>query len=199
MALRLIDGPDAEPLSLAQVRLHLRIDASGAPASHPDDELLTRYIAAARRHLDGRDGWLGRVFITQTWDLLLDRFPAAEIRVPLPPLQSVSSVQYMDTAGDTQTLSTDDYTVDAVSEPGWIVPGTAGWPSTYDQINAVAVRFVAGYGTTGADVPETIVQAMLLLIGHWYQNREAVARDGLAPLPMAVESLLAPLRVWSFG
>jgi uncharacterized phiE125 gp8 family phage protein len=198
--LKLILAPDHEPITLIEARLHLRLDATGSPASHPDDALVTSLIKAARQHIDGKDGLLSRALITQTWELQLDGFPVNEIRLALPPLQSVSSVKYDDTAGVEQTVATANYAVDAVTPPGWVIPITGfSWPATMETPNAVRIRFVAGYGNAAA-VPEPIKAAMKLLIGHLYENREEVAvAQTVSILPMAAEALLSPYVFWTFA
>jgi uncharacterized phiE125 gp8 family phage protein len=199
--LKLITSPAVEPVSLAEARLHLRLETSGSPPTHPDDALVTSLIAAARQHIDGRDGWLNRALITQTWELHLDKFPDLDdIRIPLPPLQSIVSVKYDDVNGVEQTVPAADYIVDTARRVGWVVPVTdTPWPATFDTINAVRVRFTAGYGNAGANVPAPIKAAMLLIIGHLYENREAVTVGVNAQeLPMAVMALLSPFELVSF-
>jgi uncharacterized phiE125 gp8 family phage protein len=186
MALRLITAPATEPLSVAEAKKHLNVTHSD------DDEYISSLITAARMHIDGKDGILGRALVTQTWELVLDTFPD-DILIPLPPLQSVAFVTYVDGDGVEQTLATDQYTVDNVSEPGWIVAGPNGWPSTGDYINAVTVRFTAGYEV----VPEPIKRALRLMIGHFYENREDVVTGvSVTKLPNASEMLLGPYRVY---
>jgi len=186
----LVAKPSIEPLTLAQAKDHLR--ESGVD----QDALIAGLITAAREHAEG---FTWRAFIDQTWDLFLDKFPKNDgpIILPLPPLQSVTSLKYTDTAGVQQTLATADYTVDANAEPGRIVPvfGT-NWPAVRNEINAVEVRFIAGFGPAGTDIPQPIVQAMLFQIGHLYENREAVVIGTIASqVPMAAESLLWPYRM----
>lgn len=197
---RLITAPAVEPVSLAEAREHLRLIPEGSPATHPDDDLIEALITAARQHLDGKDGWLNRALITQTWELVMDTFPSAEIRIPLPPLQSVSAIYYDDENGDQQTVSSADYRVDTVSEPGWIVPVSGfSWPTTLDAINAVRVRFVAGYGVNASDVPFPIKAAIKIMLGHLYSNRELVSAGAVQEIPLTVDALLTPYRVWSFS
>lgn len=192
--LRLIDAPVVEPITLAEAREQLRLIASGSPATHPEDSLIEVLITAARQHLDGRDGWLSRCLITQTWELVLDRFPLNEIRLPLAPVQDVDSIKYDDVNGAEQTVSPSDYVVDTVSEPGWVVPVSGVvWPTTMDTINAVRVRFTAGYGDTADDVPEPIKWAIRLIVAHLYQNREPMNFEN-----SAVETLLKPFQVGFF-
>lgn len=196
-SLALVTAPASEPLLRTEAKLHLRVDSSFTD----DDSLIDALITAARQHVENHTR---RALVTQTWDLSLDGFPACnEIAVPLPPLQSVTSVKYTDSGGTVTTWGTSNYLVDVAHQPGRIVPAYGVyWPVfTPSPSNPVTVRFVTGYGAAGA-VPEAIKAAMKLLIGHWYENREAVAGNSnstaLAPVPLAVEALLAPYRVWGF-
>ncbi len=186
MALKLITPP-APIVTTAEIKRHVR-----AVYFTDDDEYLDSLIAVATDHIDGKDGWLGRALGTQTWDLILDEFPSEGIRVPIPPLQSVTYVRYVDPVSGLETDAT-GFTVDTASEPGWIMPGANGWPAIMDTINAVRVRFVAGYET----VPPAIKQAVMLLAAHYYENRESVVLD-VKPtvLPQAVDALLYPRRNW---
>lgn len=191
MALTLITEPEVEPLTLEETKAHLRV-------LHTDeDNLIAIYIRAAREYVDGPNGFLGRALITQTWRLTIDEFPLEEIKIPLPPLQSVVDVKYDDTAGVEQAVATTDYYVDAASEPGWIVP-VGSWPTPLDAINAVRVTFKAGYSATtdsppdlAGNVPFNIKAAMLLIIGNLYENREDnVVGTIVNKLPNGAEMLL---------
>lgn len=199
--LKLITGPVSEPITLSEARAHLRIDATGSPATHPEDAYVTSLIKVVRQQIDGRDGWLGRQLMPATWELIIDKFPANEIRIPLPPIQSITSVKYDDPDGLEQTVDPANYDVDIddPSNPGWITPnGNNQWPSTIDAINAVRVRYVAGYADASS-IPEPIKQAMLLMIGHLYENRETSAMGSASQiLPFGYESLLKQFQVWSF-
>jgi len=198
MALILITAPVAEPISLTETKAQLRVDNTD------EDTLISGLIAAATAHLDGKDGMLGRCLVPQTWELVLDAFPSDGIEIPLPPLLSITSVTYVDTAGVTQTVSSDDYEVDTANEPGWVMPGDAGWPSTMDTINAVRVRFRAGYeGDEGASpagatgVPVAIKLAMKQMIGHWFNSRESVVVGvSAADMPQTADMLLASYRMY---
>jgi uncharacterized phiE125 gp8 family phage protein len=192
--LRLTDAPSVEPITLAEARDHLRLVASGSPATHPDDDIIEAFITAARQHIDGKDGWLGRCLITQTWELVLDTFPDGEIRLPLSPVQEVVAIYYDDENGVEQTVAPGDYMVDTASEPGWVVPVSGvSWPTTLDGINTVRVQFKAGYGDAADDVPGPIKSAIKLILAHLYSNREPMAIEGTA-----VETLLTPFVVWTF-
>lgn len=189
--LTLTSAPAAEPVSTAEAKTHMRVETSD------DDTYIGTLITAARRYCEAVQK---RAFITQTWKLYLDRFPSV-IRVPKPPLQSVSSIAYLDTNGDSQTLSSSVYTVDTDSEPGLIYEGyNQQWPATRDVEKAITVTFLAGYGDASTDVPAEVIHAIKLMVGHWYEHREAVA-DGVTPamVPLTVHSLLGISRTFSFG
>lgn len=174
MALTRLSAPLGEPLTLTEVKSHLRVDHT------EDDALIAIYIQAAREFCDGPGGFLGRALVQQTWRLSLDGFPDAEIRIPLPPLKSISAIRYDDTSGDEQIVSSLNFYVDAASEPGWVVPVSGvAWPTTLEGVNTVRVDFIAGYdpGTNspidyGLNIPFNIKAAMLLMIGNMYANRE---------------------------
>ena len=198
MGIKLITAPTVAPLTLQEVKDHLRIDYSDT------DSIITAYLDAATSYVDGEYGYLGRALVTQTWELTIDSFPTNEIRIPLPPLQSISSIKYDDADGNEQTLDPTAYFVDAVSEPAWIVPATGGWPTgIFSGVNAVRVRFVAGYDPTTdsppdyrANVPRAIKQAMFLLIGAFHEHREdEIVGLTTMRLPFAAENLLRPWRV----
>ncbi len=207
MPLNLVTAPAGEYISKADLYDHLRLDASGSPESHADDDLLDALILAVRQHLEGKDGYLGRCIVPQTWDWTQDSFPSGKgsFRVPLPPLISVVSIKYIDTDGDEQTLAGSVYSVDTASQPGLIhLVYNQSWPSIRKQHNAVTVRITAGYATTsspvtnyGENVPGPIIAASKLLIGHLYNNREAtIAGITITTVPMAVDSLLGPFQMY---
>jgi uncharacterized phiE125 gp8 family phage protein len=125
--------------------------------------------------------------------MCLDRFPSVStIDIPLPPLQSIGSIKYYDTADSEYTLAAGDYFADTKSQPGRVsLNYDKTWPSiVLRRSNAACITFVCGYGATAASVPERIRQAILLTIGHFYENREAVSNLQSYPVPMAVDSLL---------
>ena len=187
--LKIKTAPTIEPVSLLEAQEHLRIDVDD------DAGLVTNLITAAREYCEG---FQRRAFISQTWYLYLDEWPEY-IEVPLPPLQSSGlSITYYDTANAPLAVSSGDYYVDTNSTPGRIILNYGKtWPSTtLRSANGICVEFIAGYGATAATVPASVRQAMLLLIAHWYENREALSEKPLSSVPMAVESLLWMERVF---
>jgi uncharacterized phiE125 gp8 family phage protein len=165
MSLKLITAPSTNPVDSATVKAHLRVIGSS------EDSLIDLYTGAATSALDGPNGLLGRALVTQTWEYSLDSFPSEAIQIPLPPLQSVTSIKYIDTAGAEQTLLNTRYTVDTSGDPGWVIVDADGWPDTFDTANAVVIRFVCGYGVATA-VPAPIRAAILLHAGDLFENRQ---------------------------
>lgn len=169
---------------LQVAKQHLRVE-------HGDDDLLiTGLIRAAEAYLDGRDGVLGRALLTQTWRIETEGpDDTGSVLLDLGPVVSVSAVTLL--ADDTPTAWT-----------GWRLWHDAGrsfirpasgesWPSRDVRSDAVQVTFVAGEAT----LPPPLRAAMLLLIGHWYENRQAsTAAGGTMPLPLGVDALLTPYR-----
>ena len=177
-----------EPITLAEVRQHLRL-----PDDASEDDLLLGLIKTARVYCEN---YTRRALAEQTLETYLDRFVGADpIFLPCPPLLSVVEIGYTDSTGQETILSSSDYVVDADSEPGRVMPAYGlAWPVYIPHPAAsVRIRFVAGF----AVLPEPIRQALLLLVGHWYENREATgtAKDQTS---FSVHALLAPYRVEVF-
>lgn len=177
IALKLKIPPTIEPVSLADAKLHLRVDTDN------EDNYIQSLITAARQYCEE---FQNRAYITQTWELWFDAFPPQPwIRLPRPPLQADGlQVEYFDT-NDVRYIFT-NYFIDSVSQPGYIsLKEGASWPSNTRSINGVCITFKAGYGDSADKVPETIKQAIKLLIGHFYEHR-----DIDTPAPRAILSLL---------
>lgn len=164
--LKTVTPPTSEPVTLSVAKAHLKVTDAN------EDALIASLIVTARREAENRTR---RQLMTATYDLTLDAFPAT-IELPRPPLQSVTSITYVDADGATQTLAAEKYTVvnDSDGVPARIVPAVDEvWPATKAVPAAVVVRYVAGWA--GADdVPEPIKQWMLLRIGGLYEQREDV-------------------------
>lgn len=194
MALKLITAPAAEPISVSEAKAHMRVDTTA------DDTYIGTIITAARQNVEAH---LRRALITQTWELVLDGFPGGEVRLPKPPLVSVTSVKYTDVDGVESTFSSASYLVDTDAEPGRVVLKSGEtWPAvTLREASAVRIRYVVGYGAAGSAVPVAIRQAVLLVCGSLYENREDVlVAQGVSVgvLPFGVQALLMPYRVFGW-
>ena len=187
MTLKLITGP-SESITTAEAKLHLRVDGSD------DDTIIAALITAAREQCEHE---LGRGIGSQTWQRTLDAFPASGIALGMPPVASISSIQYIDTASALQTISPAAYTLDAASDDeAWALPAEGyEWPDTLDTANAVRVQFVCGLPS----VPSTVRAWMLLRIGTLYQHRAEIAAGlSVSALPdQFAARLLDRYRVWS--
>lgn len=200
---RRTSAPANTPVTLAEAKSHLRVtDTEESPPSHPDDDLITSLISVATEKLDGWNGDLGRALITQTWRIEWDRFPGSRrINIPVGPIQSVT-LKYSDSDNAEQTVSGDDFGVHEDSSGSfiWLDESLDAWPDTYDRRDAVRIDVVAGYGDDTTDIPNPIRQAILLMLAHWYENREQVLIGlNAMELPMAAEALLFNYRRPAFG
>lgn len=190
-------------VSLEEAKTHLRVDVDD------DDDMIEAMIEAATDFVDGPGSYLGRAVRDQTWDYYVDTFPSLTdpnpgfVEIPLPPLQEVSGVFYNDSSGAEQEFDSASYTVDSAHEPGRILlPSSGSWPTTDTGAGSVRIRFRAGYVDITQSpplpmVPPTIKQAILLLVGNMYANRESVVVGTTAvQITMTVEYLLKKYRFY---
>jgi len=272
MKLAQVKAPTTEPIHLDEAKHHLRVESTD------EDYYVNGLIAAVRSEVENHRN---ECLVAQTWDMKLDDFPDGDIMIPRVPLLEVSSITYVDTNGTTQTLSAGTYIVDTASKPGRIsLAYQQSWPTARDIINAVTIRFAAGYqvpftvSTTGdtlnpsnyvhtanslvrfsitgdedqelpgglekykdyyvvsaasgafkvsatsggsaiditsegvpasaayfiGEMPQHIRQAMLLMIGHYYEHREPIiAGQIISEVPMSAKFLLDTERVYEFA
>lgn len=190
--LTLITAPNEEPLAVADVKLHCKVDGTA------EDTLIALYLAAARGAVEA---YTNRALCTQVWEKRFDAFPESGSFVELPkaPLQSVQQVSYLDETGTLVEAALADFDVIAPAGPQ-AMPGSVGpkpdkaWPSdAAARPLAARIRFVAGYGAATA-VDPMIKAAILLLAGDLYKNRESQADRALAENE-TVKNLLYPFRV----
>lgn len=172
--------PAKLPISIDDAMEHCRV------IDNTEAGLLREYIEAATHMCEQ---WTGRKFITQTWVERFDAFPAGTICLALYPIQSISAVRYTDPDGASQTVSASDYTHRAGRLPNQLTLNTGKhWPTGTD----VEVEYIVG----AAEAPAAARQAIRLLVGHWYENRESVLVGTISSeLPHAVTSLLQSVRV----
>jgi uncharacterized phiE125 gp8 family phage protein len=188
MSLIEITAPTVEPVSIAEAKEHLRIDHTR------DDATIRAMITAARQYGENRTK---RAWCTRTLELVLDEFEDV-IYLPRPPLQSVTSVKYIDAAGTQQTVDSGDYEVDADHLPPRVFPVYGGaWPATRDEVNAVRIRYDAGYTTS---IPQILKSWILSRVGTMYENRESLmVGQQVIEIPRPfVDALLDAFRVIEF-
>ena len=183
-------APTKKPLTLAEVKAHCRI-------THTDEDIyLDSLIDAAANHAESvtKTALMQR---TVNWNL--DYFPCFTMEFPVSPVQSVTFVKYKHpTTGVLTTLDSSEYLTDTISMPARIQPAYGKvWPTTREELNAVKIEFVAGY-SNAKDVPFNIRQAMLMMISHWYENRETtVSGTIMQEVPQGAAMLLHTERVWA--
>lgn len=182
MAHKVITPPTVEPITLAEAKAWCRIDDA------TQDGIVQMLIAFAR---DWAEDFTGKAFADQTWETVLDYFPADGIQLD-GTVKSIESVFYIDENMDEQTIAASGYTLDNYSNPNWLLLASGeSRPSVGSVANAVRVRYVVG-GT----VAPAVKAAMMLLISHLNENREAVVTGvNAAQLPLGVIDLLFPHRI----
>ncbi len=188
MANILLSGPAVEPITLAEAKAHLRVDIAA------DDTLIHSLIMASRLHIEAA---LDLALVTQSWRHRRDAWPKARALIlPLHPIQSLTSVRIYARDGSHQTLDNDDFILDGSANPPRLVwQGTGTPPTAGRSANGIEIDFIAGFGDLANDVPQPIRQALLLLVAHWYENREPVEIGATAtPIPSTVSDLLLPYR-----
>lgn len=190
MGYKVITAVSGDVIPLADMRQHLKLDAIGG-STHPDDAMVQALLAAAREYAEH---YTQRSIGVQTLELALDSFPSNPPGIELPlGAATLTSIKYVDTALVEQTISNTLYTLDDYSDKHWAIPASV-WPTPADVANAVKVRYV-----TPAAIPAAGRAALLLLVSHLYQNREAVnVERGVVPaeVPFGVKALLDTFRKW---
>lgn len=187
MSAYLVTAPAAEPLSLADAKAFLRVEHGD------DDAIIASLIVAARNHIEA----LTRcVLITQTWRLVLDRWPDGGRIVPrIGPVRSVVAARVLNAAGEASEIDPEIFVVDAaagaLAAPAWSLPipgrGAAG----------IELDIEAGYGAAD-DVPPRLLLAIRMLVAHWYENRGLIAiGSSVAMMPASVNAMIASHRVLS--
>ncbi len=198
----LVSPPAILPVSLADTKLHLRVDHD------EEDQLIEGLIEAATEYLDGWTGILGRCLVEQEWRQDYDVF-ARELCLPLGPVISVTTVTWRNAAGQVATVpgASYDLRTDTAGRSVVRFDDTYPFPRDLHESRAVGITYKAGWATIPAvpangdtpeipaksTVPTPLEVAIMLMVGNWYENREA-ASGGLAPLPFAVDALIAPCR-----
>jgi len=184
------EAPAELPVSLAEAKAQLQIDATVSDW----DDLLTGMLNAAVAYVDGWSGVLGRCLVTQTWEARFECFEA-EFDLPFPDVSAVV-VKYYDTSDTLQTYSSSNYQLVQESCGSEVsVYLTSTWPATsLNREDVVVITMTVGYGAATA-VPAAIKQAILMIVGHWFANRETVNVGNITTeLPFSAAAMLAPFR-----
>lgn len=175
--------PASEPVTVSEAKTQLKITGTS------QDTEVASFIKSAREYVEKLTG---RSLITQTRQIKLDYFPFCNfIELTNGPLIGSVAITYYDTDEVSQTLSSSDYWVDTHSEIPRIVIKNY-WPSTKNMPNAVTIQYSAGYGSASA-VPNALKEAILLLVGHYDMNRQAVITGTISTeISEGVHRLIGP-------
>jgi len=178
-------APVSSPVTVEDARLHLDLD------DNYYDSQLDRLIDVARRRVEQDTR---RSLVTQTHVLSMDTFPSnGIIELPTAPVQSVTSVTYVDTADATQTFT--EYTLDSNNTPSRLVLNDGeSFPTVRGHYDDVKVTYVSGYGSTVASVDPVAKFAILMLISHLFNSPSVTAHGSVNIVPIGYESLIDSLK-----
>ena len=186
MTYALIHPPQAEPLTLADVKAHLRLD------SGDEDTLLAALIRAAREHLERTTGLC---LLRQTWRLYLDRWPeTGVILIGKTPVQAIETILVFDGQGHAADITATEKLLDGAARPArlWLREP----PAPERELNGIEIDFTAGFGETGAEVPDMLRRALLLHVAAMFELRGALSPgDQPGTVPAGYDRLVAPYRM----
>ena len=184
-----ITAPVLDPVTQSEVYRHLRVVEDATEKAYAD-----AVAEVAREYVEQHTG---TALLTQTWEITFDEWWQGVLELPYPPLQSVTSIKYLDADGVEQTLSASSYTVTTGDPVGFVqLKSDITVPVIKSEAGAVRIRFVSGY-TAAANVPASLKQAVLLLASQWFENREPTANPFNAfpsEIPYTVNALLNQYR-----
>lgn len=176
----------AYPVEIGEMKLHLRVDHSD------EDGIIDDYIASATASI-GEE--LGRVMVTETWAESMSSAPR-DVYLTKLPADTLVSVTYYDTGNIQQTATIADFALYAADD--WAFVRSDSWPAVFDRPDAITVKYSAGYGAADV-VPAHLKQAIKLVVGHWYENREDASEVALTEIPRAASHLIGLSRVGWYG
>lgn len=188
MTAYLLAGPATEPITLADAKAFLRVDGNA------EDALITTLIVSARLHVEGVTG---KAMIAQTWRKLVDAWPAdGTVRLARGPVLSLSAITAYDAEGDAHVVPLAGFVPEQGDAPArLIMPQTLPTLPVLRDRQAIEIDYVAGFGTDADTVPADLKQAMLTLVGYWFENRDAVIVAGSgAVVPPGFDRLVAAHR-----
>lgn len=191
-ALSLVTAPAASPLTLAEAKAQMRVEHTD------DDTIIQRLIDAAVAFVDVT-GALGKAMITQTWAQWVGMVPGT-VQLMLGPVQSVTAIKYYDTDGVLQTATLSDFDVFGTPTSTTVSPKSGkSWPVAQNRPYAIRIEYVIGYGDAASDVPQTVRHALMMLVAHWYENREGTQERALSDVPYGFNELIGIERGHWYG
>ncbi|RDI58718.1 head-tail connector protein [Microvirga subterranea] len=177
-----VEGPAVEPVALADMKAHLRVDHDA------EDALIEGLTKAARLMVEAASR---RLLVEQTWRVALDRWPeTGTLLLPLSPLIAVESITFVDASGGSIAIPPERIDADAMSDPPRIAVSDPPQPGR--ARNGIVVTVRAGYGAAPGDVPATLRLAIKIIVARWFENRGDLAGD--QTLPPDALAMIAPFR-----
>jgi uncharacterized phiE125 gp8 family phage protein len=188
MSAILLTAPAAEPWSVAEAKSFLRVE------NDDDDVIIGALIAAARNQVEALTR---RGLLTQTWRLVLDGWPPdGRIKPKFSPLSAIAAARVYDEAGTAHTVDPENFVLDAAQNV--IAVRSCSLPQPGRATAGIEIDVVVGFGDAGSDVPPPLMQALRMLLAHWYDNRGQIAIGAsIAVMPPSVNALIASHRVLS--
>lgn len=185
MSVTLMAPPALEPVSLAQMKDHLRVEHAS------EDTLISAYITSGRLHIEA---FLSKVLIWQNWRINFDRLPVGKaVHLPLAPILALNTVSFYTEQTGPNTIPPVDYTIDLDSfRPRFLLHLQR---QNLRAFGAYELDVTAGYGPAAEDVPADIRQALRLLVAYWYENREAATPLAREHMPHGVRTILEAHRL----
>ena len=187
MSLVLTAAAAVEPVTLAEAKAHCRIDGTA------EDAFVSSLITTSRLQIEQA---LGLALITQSWIWTFDAWPSpGPVILPMSPVQAIDSVKIFAADGSPEVIESGRYVLDGNAMPARLLPTSTNLPDPGAKALGIEIAFSAGFGTTPSLVPQPIRHALLLLVAHWYENREPIAHKDMPRIPDFVSELLLPHRV----
>jgi uncharacterized phiE125 gp8 family phage protein len=172
-------GPDAEPVSVAELKAHLRVNES-------DDTLLRTLISSARMTVEAQAGLR---LMTQSWLTLISDWPRGEVQLPHWPVQAISRIRLL----GPQPALVDEavYDTQLAARPARLFVDVTHAPRPLRTRHGIEIEQQVGYGDAPSDVPDNLRLAVLMLAGHWYDMDDFGQYRPENPMPKPVQQILA--------
>ena len=185
MPLAIISQPISKPVTLVQIKRHLRLD------HNEDDEYLNELTDAATSHVEAITG---HFLITRVVRQYIETMPASRsISLEVWPIRAIQEVRGYDFDGNANTILAENYRLDNRINPPALIMNTSVNFNAF--CNGIEIDMEVGYGDNGIDVPSNITRAILVLIAHWYEFRGTLpAGDETGLVPDGIDALLAPIK-----
>jgi uncharacterized phiE125 gp8 family phage protein len=178
----LLAGPALDPVTLAEAKAFLRVDDSA------EDGLIATLITTARLHIESTTA---KALITQSWRVVLDCWPAERVvRLPVAPLAGLSAITAYDAGNGAHAIGLGQFQTEASPARLLLPPTVEGMPVIRER-QGIEIDYAAGFGSVAEDVPADLRQALLTLLGFWFEHRDTASE---AATPGGFDRLVAPYR-----